>query len=148
MSSSTTVLFISYSRIFATNQSEIVMIKLYCCPDCCSRCPLLYYFFQISLGLRSSSPDSVKPQPTCKALYCTVQWIARARVYISTQPATIVSLNPHNGNVIKLHSLNIWLRFAGRLRFDSELNLPENLCTVLCRLVGRDPLCNYVLIAV
>ena len=51
----------------SSNQSEIVMIKLCCCgPDYCSRCPLLYYFFQISNGLGSSvfklcCKDSAKP---------------------------------------------------------------------------------------
>ena len=40
----------------SSNQSEIVMIKLYCCgPGYCSRYPLLYYFFQIRNGLGSSS---------------------------------------------------------------------------------------------
>ena len=58
----------------SSNQSEIVMIKLYCCgPDYCSRCPLLYYFFQIRNGLGSSvfklcCKDSAKP---CMIkLYC------------------------------------------------------------------------------
>ena len=52
------------------NQSEIVMIKLYCCgPDYCSIYPLLYYFFQIRNGLGSSvfklcCKDSAKPCTT------------------------------------------------------------------------------------
>ena len=51
----------------SSNQSEIVMIKLYCCgPGYCSRYPLLYYFFQIRNGLGSSvfklcCKDSAKP---------------------------------------------------------------------------------------
>ena len=51
----------------SSNQSEIVMIKLYCCgPGYCSRYPLLYYFFQIRNGLGSSvfklcCKDSVPP---------------------------------------------------------------------------------------
>ena len=51
----------------SSNQSEIVMIKLYCCgPDYCSIYPLLYYFFQIRHGLGSSvfklcCEDSAKP---------------------------------------------------------------------------------------
>ena len=51
----------------SSNQSEIVMIKLYCCgPDYCSIYPLLYYFFQIRHGLGSSvfklcCKDSAKP---------------------------------------------------------------------------------------
>ena len=51
----------------SSNQSEIVMIKLYCCgPDYCSIYPLLYYFFQIRNGLGSSvfklcCKDSAKP---------------------------------------------------------------------------------------
>ena len=54
----------------SSNQSEIVMIKLYCCgPDYCSIHPLLYYFFQIRNGLGSSvfklcCKDSAKPPPT------------------------------------------------------------------------------------
>ena len=39
----------------SSNQSEIVMIKLYCCgPDYCAIYPLLYYFFQIRNDLGSS----------------------------------------------------------------------------------------------
>ena len=48
----------------SSNQSEIVMIKLYCCgPDYCSIYPLLYYFFQIRHGLGSllCCKDSAKP---------------------------------------------------------------------------------------
>ena len=51
----------------SSNQSEIVMIKLYCCgPGYCSIYPLLYYFFQIRNGLGSSvfklcCKDSAKP---------------------------------------------------------------------------------------
>ena len=51
----------------SSNQSEIVLIKLYCCgPDYCSIYPLLYYFFQIWNGLGSSvfkfcCKDSAKP---------------------------------------------------------------------------------------
>ena len=58
----------------SSNQSEIVMIKLYCCgPDYCSRYPLLYYFFQIRNGLGSSvfklcCKDSAKPC-TCMFLH-------------------------------------------------------------------------------
>ena len=55
----------------SSNQSEIVMIKLYCCgPDYCSIYPLLYYFFQIRNGLGSSvfklcCKDSAKPCMWC-----------------------------------------------------------------------------------
>ena len=55
----------------SSNQSEIVMIKLYSCgPGYCSRYPLLYYFFQIRNGLRSSvfklcCKDSAKPCVQC-----------------------------------------------------------------------------------
>ena len=54
----------------SSNQSEIVMMKLYCCgPDYCSIYPLLYYFFQIRNGLGSSvfklcCKDSAKPCTT------------------------------------------------------------------------------------
>ena len=63
----------------SSNQSEIVMIKLYCCgPGDCSRYPLLYYFFQIRNGLGSSvfklcCKDSAKP--------CTMVDLADELVY-------------------------------------------------------------------
>ena len=71
-----------FCRIFATrflqqdssNQSEIVMIKLYYCgPGYCSRYPLLYYFFQKRNGLRSSvfklcCKDSAKPCNTARII--------------------------------------------------------------------------------
>ena len=53
------------------------MIKLYCCgPDYCSRCPLLYYFFQIRNGLGSSlcCKDSAKP--------CTKVWNNANLIYL------------------------------------------------------------------
>ena len=56
--------FAEYLQQDSSNQSEIVMIKLYCCgPDYCSIYPLLYYFFQIRNGLGSSvcCKDSAKP---------------------------------------------------------------------------------------
>ena len=60
----------------SSNQSEIVMIKLYCCgPEYCSIYPLLYYFFQIRHGLGSSvfklcCKDSAKPCRRLQAAKC------------------------------------------------------------------------------
>ena len=50
----------------SSNQSEIVMIKLYCCgPDYCSIYPLLYYFFQIRSLRSSSSVAKILQNPVC-----------------------------------------------------------------------------------
>ena len=63
----------------SSNQSEIVMIKLYCCgPGYCSRYPLLHYFFQIRNGLGSSvfklcCKDSAKPCMCRLVVFCKLQ---------------------------------------------------------------------------
>ena len=70
----------------SSNQSEIVVIKLYCCgPAYCSIYPLLYYFFQIRNGLGSSvfklcCKDSAKP-----CILCYAGWLS-CRDRVHSQP--------------------------------------------------------------